>query len=148
MISVRMGLKAASIIAAAIAGVAGSAQAGVITWTGGTSTDFATAANWNGNAAPVSDLTTDIGQFAGTVTANQPVVGAARSINGINFGSSGWTLSGGANALTIGANGVDAMSVTSGTNTIQANVILGNNQSWNIGGGTLTASGVISGSNT
>ncbi|MFT3991762.1 MAG: autotransporter-associated beta strand repeat-containing protein [Luteolibacter sp.] len=117
-------------------------QAAAITWTGTTSTDFEIGSNWGGTA-PVNDLTTDVGTFTGTVTANQPALSANRSIAGLAFttATGGWTLSGAANTLTIGATGISSTN-TSGTNTISAGLILGAAQSWTQAtAGTLTASG-------
>jgi fibronectin-binding autotransporter adhesin len=101
-----------------------------ITWNGGTDTNFATAGNWVGGIAPTSSLTANIGVFSGTPTANQPWVNAARSINGLNFASAGWALSGPANTTNLSVGGGGILSSGSGTNTISARISLGADQTW------------------
>ncbi|MEI6239143.1 MAG: autotransporter-associated beta strand repeat-containing protein [Planctomycetia bacterium] len=118
------------------------------TWNGTTSTDFWLNGNWVGGTAPVSDLTTDTGVFAGTVTANQPQLTASGSITGLSFTTTGggWTLgsNNSANLLTLGTSGITTAGQTSGTNTISANLAIGGTQTWQIGtGGTLRIAGRV-----
>lgn len=134
-----------------------STQAATQTWTGATSTDFENVGNWNATT-PANDLTTDIGQFQGTVTANQPTLTISRSINGLVFSTAtgGWTLSSanpsfvlttGSSGILTGTNNTFTSGQTSGTNTISANLNVGANQTWAAGtGGTLAVSGVVTGS--
>jgi len=109
-----------------------------VTWTGATSTTFATNGNWDGGTAPANNTTANYAIFSGTPTVNQPNLTSTRSIAGLDFQTAGWTLSG--SGLTVGAFGID--SAGSGTNTISAPISAGG--TWSIGtGNTLELSGVL-----
>jgi autotransporter-associated beta strand protein len=118
------------------------------TWSGATSTNFAVGSNWLSGTAPRDDLSNDIGVFAGTVTANQPVLTAGRQINGLAFTTTtgGWTLGGGGQTLLLGASGLSTVGQTSGTNTVSVNIDPRNAGVWKVGtGGTLVVSGSLVG---
>ncbi len=106
-----------------------SGGAANITWDGGidgTGTDWMTAANWDGDVAPVDNISTD-NAFFNTLTTGQPTLNSARSVAGIELETptGGWTLSG-AGTLTLGAKGIDAATFENGTNTISvANIVMG-----------------------
>ncbi|MDP4646533.1 MAG: autotransporter-associated beta strand repeat-containing protein [Akkermansiaceae bacterium] len=97
----------------ALTGLTVSASAAPITWDN-SGTDFATDANWLLGTAPADSDATDTAIFTGTPTF-QPDLAAGRSINGIDFQSGGWTLSG-AGLLTVGSGGITG----TGVNTISA----------------------------
>lgn len=92
------------------------------------------AGNWSGQSAPsnTSTNTGHIAVFQGTPSDNQPNINTpTRSIHGLRFESSGWTLWGSGEdtvnsnigaTLSIGAQGIDASGVTDGTVTINTNV--------------------------
>jgi len=101
-----------------------------ITWSGDTDTNFTTAGNWVGGVAPTSNLTANIAEFSGTPTANQPYLNAARSINGLNFATAGWALSGPAAVTTLSVGSGGIVSSGGGTNTISARIGLGADQTW------------------
>jgi hypothetical protein len=129
----------------ALLGLAATAQAATVTWTGNTSTDFEAATNWT--ALPTNDLTTDLAEFS-SLTANLPRLSNSRSVTGLLFSNAGggWTLSAasGNQALSLGASGLNAAAQTSGTNTISADLVVTGNQTWQVGtGGTLVASGSV-----
>jgi hypothetical protein len=125
-------------------------------WTGATSADFMTTANWSPAAVPSS---AQIAVFADAVAVpNQPVVSAAtnRTFGGIRFdgAAGGWTIAG-TGTLTFGGNaqmpnsyGVNALAQTAGLNTISAVVATataaGILHNWSVGtGGTLAFTGGI-----
>ena len=141
------------ILAFILADVAGMTSAALIQWNGAVSADFEDGDNWVGGVAPANDLVTDTAYFTGMPPANQPELTADRSIAGVRFDSSGWTL-GGSHALTLGIkatgfhrdNGVILNNAT--TNTISCNL----NGSPTVStytassGGLLILSGVVVGS--
>lgn len=129
-----------------------SAVASEIIWSGGSSTNFETGANWIGGAAPADNPSTDTAFFTGTPTTNHPTLTVDRSIGGLRYGAiGGWTLEGAfrlavGNALSVGGTtgvGIDASNLISGTNTITADTLyLSENQTWLVGtGGTLSIPG-------
>ena len=88
-----------------------------IVWDGDTDTDFANGSNWVGDIAPADDTVTDIAQFNGAA-ANQPDLSTGdRGVNGVDFQTGGWTLSG-TNILSIGSGGI----TSTGNNTISAQI--------------------------
>jgi len=121
------------------------AEAAVRNWTGAAGTDFSTAGNWD--VAPQNSLTADIAAFGGNPPANKPLLGGARSVNGVLFSTPGgaWSL-GGAGVLTTGTGGISTAGQTSGTNTVSLGITPGAAQTWKAGtGGTLLFSGSVSG---
>ena len=111
--------------------VAPAQAATEIDWLGGTSAAWATGANWNGGAAPTSDLTTNIAGFIAASWTNQPNAGTT-SINGINVGDGtnatpALTIS--TTALSIGNGGI-TINPNAGTVTLNNAVKLGASQSW------------------
>ena len=138
-------------LAGLIASLALPVQAASITWNGSADTTFSNGGDWVGGVAPASSLSTDVGVFTGTLTANQPNLTASRNINGLVFSTAtgGWTLSGSAPAdvLGIGGGGIDASAQTSGITTIGAAVSVGTSEVWKAGaGGTLDETGGLAGS--
>jgi autotransporter-associated beta strand protein len=125
--------------------LASAARAATISWDGDTDTTFLNANNWVGGVAPASSVTTDIAQFGTTLTTFQPTLTADRFINGLIFQSTtgGWTL-GGTSTLTIGSGGINDTANTSGTTTINANLVISPSQNWSSGnGGRLLVNGLV-----
>ena len=119
-----------------------------VTWTGTTDTDFSNDANWIATA-PADDLTTSIGVFEGTPTANQPVLSENRSVNGLRLSTAGggWTLGDATYTLAVGSGGISTVGQSSGTNTISANLSISATQTWKVGsGGLLDITGALGGS--
>jgi autotransporter-associated beta strand protein len=138
------------------------AQAAVKTWDGSSSGNWATAANWTGNVAPVDgdDLVFPPGASNLVNTNNY----TALKVSSIIFTGSGYTLRG--NALTV-TNGISGQQAA-GANTVGFSLTLGAAQTFDCvtagasqsfshitnsgfaltfsGSGNLTAGGVISGS--
>ncbi len=138
-----------------------NAQAAVKTWDGSSSGNWATAANWTGNVAPVDgdDLVFPSGA-ANLLNTNNLT---ALRLNSIIFTGSGYTLRG--NALTV-TNGISGQQAA-GANAVECNLTLGAAQTFDCvnagagqtfshitnsgfaltfsGSGNLTASGLISG---
>lgn len=112
----------------------------VCTWDGGGANNYwATAANWVGDVAPVAgdDLV-----FQGTVRkSTQNNLAAGTAFESITLASTGFTLAG--NSITLN-NGVTLNSgLASGV--ISLDMALGGTMTANVGGTTLTLSGVLSG---
>jgi autotransporter-associated beta strand protein len=77
--------------------------------------------------------TATFGGSAGTVT-----LGTNLGAKGLVFGTSGYTITG--STLTLGVSGIDASTLSSGTNTISSNLTLAaGQQSWNVGTGSTLA---------
>src|SRR5947207_13247438 len=135
-----------------------SAQAGNKTW-GNTGTDFNAGASWSGGTAPGSS---DVAVF-NSAKITQPNLSASLTIQELNFSttsSSGYDLTSSSTSikLTLTNTGTGATSAinaanTSGTNTIDAPIVLGaaaaSTQTFTqASGGTLRINGVISSTNT
>jgi autotransporter-associated beta strand protein len=133
-----------------------AARADSLTWdpalsggSGGSGTwNLNSAANWwNGSA----DVTWKDNSANGTNTAvfsglsGTVTLSTSLSASNLQFSTAGYTLSG-SGALTLGAGGIDASGVGSGTTTIgDALSLSGGQQSWLVGGGsTLAINGAIS----
>jgi len=105
------------------------------------STDFNSAGSWNGGLPDALS----IGYFPLDASiANQPNLTSSIAVSGIEFAGTGYTISGGANVLTIGASGVT--STGSGTNAITSAIATAASTSstWNIdAGNTLSLSGSL-----
>ncbi len=119
------------------------------TWDGDTNTTFSTAANWVGGVAPVSSTTADVAIFADPIPTFQPTLTSSQSLGGLTFsgaGAGGWNLGGTGLQLTFGAGNITSNN-TSGTNTIDPNVLIGSGASagtFTIGtGGTLRLAGSL-----
>ena len=146
---IRLGLAAA---APAILGQ--SSQAATLTWdaagispvtpVGGTGIWDLSALRWSNG---VSDLawsattgTSDVAVFGGT--AGTVTLGTNLNALGLVFNTPGYTVTG--NTLSLGASGIDASAVTSGTTTVSSNLSLSGGQYWKIGsGGTLAINGTV-----
>ena len=116
---------------------------------GGTGTWDTSTANWDNASTDIawtSSVTGDTALFSGT--AGTTTLGSSLSALGLQFTTTGYTLATGTNTLTLGAGGIDASGLSSGTTTITGLVALGAAQSWNVGSGaTLATSAVVSGAN-
>jgi RHS repeat-associated protein len=145
----RPGLSTSILVATALVlglGWPGLANAATVTWTGSTSSNWATGSNWGGTAPTTGDdvVLTGSGSYRPT---NQNI--SSLSINSLSFDSTtttAFTVSG--NSITLSGSGT-ALSVNSSAanHTIACNLVLGASQTWSQGNsGTLTVSGVISGS--
>ncbi|MEI6075784.1 MAG: autotransporter-associated beta strand repeat-containing protein [Verrucomicrobiota bacterium] len=119
-------------------------------WTGSSSTDLTSAANYVASLAPLptSDLT--FSYLSGNNLS--PVLGASVTVDSLVFLylKNGLTI-GGANTLNLGAGGVDMLAANHSV-TISCPLNLTAAQTWNIGrnnpGNTLLVSGNIAGSGT
>lgn len=136
---------------AASTAMVGTAGGAAYTWTGkGPDANWDDFANWT-PATGAPSAPADTATFSGTVTANLPNLDADESIGELIFSTvtGGWTLNdtSGTTTLTlnaVGGIGIDASAQTSGTTTINANLAVGANQAWKIGGGTLLINGLVS----
>lgn len=91
------------------------------------------------------NTTADVGVFGGSAGAVS--VSTALNAGTLQFLTTGYTFTG--SAITLGAGGIDASALSSGTTSIANAIALGAGQSWNIGtGASLLASGIISGTNS
>ncbi|MFT3785481.1 MAG: autotransporter-associated beta strand repeat-containing protein [Tepidisphaeraceae bacterium] len=141
--------------------MSGTAFAANATWNN-TATDFNTGANWTGGTGTGgAPGTADVATFAALASVN-PDLSAPLTLLGINFsttGSSGYVIgSANGSALTLTNTGTGATTsavynqITSGTNQISTNIILGGAASTTARfaqgtGGTLWLSGNISSTN-
>ena len=123
-------------------------RANIMDWNN-TGTNWATTANWT-TSTPTS---TDDARFNLASITSQPNLGAPASVLGLIFGNTstataGVTLSGGANTLTLGTDGI-LLNTFSGAVTISDALALAGNQTWtNNSSSLLTVSGnVANGSN-
>ncbi|MES2924069.1 MAG: autotransporter-associated beta strand repeat-containing protein [Verrucomicrobiota bacterium] len=109
-----------------------SAQAAIHTWTGGTSADWATGANWS-TAVPTF---ADIAQWTSLSTSNLIItLASSQSVLGLKVvdPTGAVTLSG--STLTVGTSGID-MSTATQNLTISSGLTLGaGNQTWNVATG-------------
>src|SRR6266513_3325658 len=134
-----------------------SAQAANRTW-GNTGTDFNLGASWGGNAPGINDVA-----VFSSAMVTQPNLSSSLTIQELNFSattSSGYDLTSSNTGikLTLTNTGTGATSAinaanTSGTNTIDAPIILGaaaaSTQTFTqAAGGTLVVNGIISSTNT
>jgi len=144
-----LAISAAGVVLAAIATPAFAAS---LSWTstgnstlGGTGTwDTSSALWWNGASAQTWATNTTSGDtavFAGT--AGTVTLGTNISALGLQFTTTGYTITPGSNTLTVGAGGIDASTLSSGTTTLGDTAISGN-QSWTVGTGATLSVGTIS----
>lgn len=108
---------------------------------GNTGTDFATDGNWTATGFPSDSLTADRAIFDAATTAI-PSIAGDRSITGVDFLTNGGAeLTSSSNViLTLGANGIDATTQLSGTNTVSvANLRIGADQTWTLFGNTASS---------
>ncbi|MFA4945835.1 MAG: autotransporter-associated beta strand repeat-containing protein, partial [Lentisphaeria bacterium] len=115
---------------------------------GGTGTwDLANSNWWDGASNVVwtdTSGTADTATFANT--AGTVTLDTSLGALGLNFTTTGYTISG-TGTISLGASGIDASTLASGTTAINTNLALVASQTWNVGTGALiTSTGVISGS--
>ncbi|QHI68536.1 exo-alpha-sialidase [Tichowtungia aerotolerans] len=128
------------------AGVVSLAVTGPVVWDGSNNSDWTYGANWDSGVMPVNDFNTEVARFGNaSVVPNMPAINASRSIGGVQFSDSGWTVGwNGSSLWGIGGEGV--VSAGAGTNWIQSAVYLGADQAWDVAAGnTLVADGRMSG---
>lgn len=118
------------------------------TWDGGGANDtFATAANWNPDGAPVSNISSTDLVFAGT-TRLSPVLGSSFATNSIVFNNTAGAFTIGGSGFTVGAGGItnnDSQTQTF-NNAVTVNTA---NSSVNATSGALTFGGTFAaGANT
>lgn len=156
---------------AAAAALASSANATQYTWTGTSGTSWETNTDWNpttghpsvggtvtytANSSGVPTAGTgDIATFAGTASSfsNMPTLTTSESIGELLFSSAagGWTINANSgDTLTLNGTGITAglaindLANTGGTDTINAGLIVGANETWEVGaGGTLLINGTV-----
>jgi fibronectin-binding autotransporter adhesin len=140
---------------AASAAMVGSAEGTAYTWkTTGADTNWDNTSNWTFTApGTFPSATADTATFSGTASGNMPNLDVNESISELIFSTAtgGWTLNDTTNStLTLnGGVGINALGQTSGTSTINANLTLGANQTWEVGaGGTLVFNGIINAGNS
>ena len=118
--------------------------AGTSTLGGSSTWDTSSSTWWNGASAQAWSTNTTTGDtavFAGT--AGTVTLGTNINALGLQFTTTGYTISGGGNTLALGSGGIDASSLTSGTTTISSALTVAQGyQNWKVGaGGTLDLSG-------
>jgi fibronectin-binding autotransporter adhesin len=142
----------AMVAAFVVAAPSFQASAASLSWTstgdgilGGSGTwDTSSALWWNGASAQTWATNTTSGDtavFAGT--AGTVTLGANINALGLQFATPGYTITPGSNTLTVGASGIDASTLSSGTTTLGDTAISGI-QSWTVGTGATLAVGAIS----
>ena len=116
-------------------------QAATLAWPGADGSWDTSAAVWDSGVSVWTDTTglVDIASFAGT--AGTVTLAGSTFARGLTFSVNGYTLSGG--TLNLGASGIAASTLTSGSTAITSNLaLLSGPQTWNIGtGSTLALSG-------
>jgi autotransporter-associated beta strand protein len=111
------------------------------TWTGVASTEWTTSGNWLAGSPPPA---TDTAIFSGALTANQPTLTSGQAVGGLDFESTGWSINGTGQLLTINSGGLNSSSTNAGVNTIHTNVGLGASQQWNTdSGNTVNLTGTL-----
>ncbi len=133
-----MTMRFSPLAAAALGLMAASAQAAAITWTGTTSTDFATGTNWVGNNPPANNDNSDVATFTENSPANKtPTITGGYNLGGLNFdNSTGWTLggTGGTTLLrSVTSTGVGTNTITQKLKTYQGI----STNTWTIGAGNI-----------
>jgi hypothetical protein len=135
-----------------IAAITTPAFASSLSWTstgnstlGGSGTwDTSSALWWNGASAQswaTNTTSGDTAVFAGT--AGTVTLGTNINALGLQFTTTGYTITPGGNTLTVGASGIDASTLSSGT-TALGNVSISGNQNWTVGTGATLSTGTIS----
>jgi fibronectin-binding autotransporter adhesin len=125
-----------ALLAAAACCVWANAAVAQATWTGGTSTDWATSTNWSGTAPTVGSSLDYVFGTAANQNTNNTL--ANLTANSITFNTGGFTLGGN----SVIDNGTIANS--NGTNAISLNLNMAADQAVTVAAGTqLTISGVL-----
>lgn len=121
------------------------------TWSGasGVNSNFTNTGNWQLGVVPVSSLTDDRAIFDITPggSVRQPFLSGNRSINGLQFDTSGWNFTGGDFTLNIGDSGIIS-TVSSGTNIITARLGVSSTQTWKVATGGRLEVGETTGAGT
>src|SRR5262245_2955287 len=100
------------------------------TWSGrGADNNWSTSQNWTPLGAPANDGTANV-IMAGAIRLT-PNIDTPWSINSLTFNTSANAFTIGGSALTIGAGGI--INQSSAVQTMNVPVVLGANQTWNIG---------------
>lgn len=123
--------------------LAGFSHAATFTWDGGGSdNNFTSGLNWSGDVAPDRSASADL-IFAGTTRLTPNANWGGWTVNSLTFGNTAgaFTLSGG--ELTIGAGGV--VNNSANTQTIQNQIKLSADQTWNAADGAIVSTGYFSG---
>jgi autotransporter-associated beta strand protein len=130
-----------AILAGALAAV--PVMAATDTWVGNTDTSWNTSANWSAGVTPVNGDSLVFGAAGSSGTSlNNNISGLTAGKITFNSGAGSFTVSG--NALTVGAGGIDASALSSGTQTFNNTITIGNGlQKWNVGAGATLALGSI-----
>lgn len=117
--------------------------AAINTWIGNTDANWNTAANWSPAAAPANGDSLVFGAAGSAgATLNNDIAGLAVSKLTFNSGASSFTFGG--NSFTNGTGGIDASALTSGTQTINSAIFIGNGvQRWTVGAGATLATGTL-----
>jgi beta-glucanase (GH16 family) len=101
------------------------------TWNGNAGDGFFhTGGNWDGGNPPSNNDWQDTAVFGSAATAGTVTLSTSRSIKGIDFDTSGWTLTG-SSFSNVGA----ITSSGSGTNSIGSSLTLSGNRTWNVASG-------------
>ncbi|MBE3123897.1 MAG: peptidylprolyl isomerase, partial [Planctomycetes bacterium] len=106
-------------------------------WLGAAGTPWQTPGNWSCYMAPIAAFTTTFD----AATVSQPALTQAESVKQVRFVTAGWTISGGANVLTVGDGGIVSTPATD-SNAISAAVTAGASANWTVNN-TLTLSGTL-----
>lgn len=114
------------------------AQAGTYTWDGDSNANWGVGNNWTSNSAPASGGGHDL-VFAGSVNTTTSANGGGWTINSLSFNSGAGAFTSGGGTLTIGAGGITNNSTA--TQTINNQITLSANQSWNAASGAIVSTG-------
>jgi autotransporter-associated beta strand protein len=118
-----------------------AARAATIEWNN-TGPDWAIGSDWVGGTAPADSTVTDIAAFGATGSPQvNPVLNAARSINGVTFLANAYSYTISGSALTIGSGGIGSGAIFA-TETFSNTVKTSITQQWT-NAGTLTLSGTL-----
>jgi hypothetical protein len=109
-------------------------------WTGSVNTRWDNGANWWTGVVP--DLLTTA--VFDAPAANQPELVGDPSINGVDFRTARWTITGNGRTLTVGAGGFNGAGA--GMNAVEPDVALGADSTWTLGNNsTLVLRGMLRG---
>jgi autotransporter-associated beta strand protein len=134
-----------------LSAIAARSQTAVWTGGGGGNTNFSDGANWLGGSPPPNDGSHTLGlnqSFDATITIDSPGNVAGIVFQGPPEGFSQYVLNDGGHTLTIGSGGISIGILASANLYFSANIILAQNQTWNIGfvnqeGGVISGTGTL-----